>query len=411
MVDWVTRFSSRCFSQVLLGLHHDTNFEAKPNLFSRGCVDFFHKKDFETYGYQFTQIFEEAVLNEVIVLNGLPGEDVYSIRYGESKGLERLRSLISSANDISVPALANTIAALISISRFRIASTLLSQLRPRATKARETFELGWLEFLLSNRFAEGRDSMAAFDRMRLATKTGAIPAGRILDVCTQGVVWHLKRREVDAATFRWCLAVGTRLARQADQVGFLAISNWFRGVAMLPASCRQAEVAREYMEFAQINAKRSIAEGCSLSALNALKTYYESCIKEHLYVKPDRDLALESAQSLITLDPTWAPSYGECAEIYARFREYDSAADFYEKAATVGPPYFGYHLRRAARCWVKAGEIDRGTAHYSHLIALAPNDVALRVEAMKIASHSPMADAEDLRSLGSGKKSQATAQP
>ena len=122
MTDWASCFSSNCFHQVILTLRYSDPVDGEADLFSRGIVEFFQEKDLETYGYQFTQIFEENVLNEIIVLKSLQAEDVYAVRYGEGQALERLRSLISNADNLSEPALANTIAVLVGISRFRVAS-------------------------------------------------------------------------------------------------------------------------------------------------------------------------------------------------------------------------------------------------------------------------------------------------
>ena len=381
MTDWISGFAANSFSRLLLDFDFNDSVATKPDLFSRGCVEFFQEHDFEIYGYQFTQIFEENVLNEVIVLNGLQPEDVYSFRQGASERLERLRALMSKAEKLSEVALANTIAALVSLSRFRAALPLMNLLRTRTHAVRGAFELGWLEFLISNRFADGRDSVAAFDRMRAAVESGAIPAGRILDICTQGVVWHIKRREVDNDTFKWCLTVGTRLAHQTTNLDFGAISSWYRGLAMLPAARRNPDLTREYMERARDTASLSVDESRSTISLNALKTYYESSIKEFLYIRPDRALALDAAQSLIALDPVWAPSYGECADIHSKFGDHEMASHYYERAAALGPPYFGHHLLMAARSRARDGDASRAQEHYAFLLQFAPDDVAIREEA------------------------------
>jgi tetratricopeptide (TPR) repeat protein len=381
MTDWVALFPSSCFQQTMLGLAYEHPAEGQADLFSRGCVAFFVEKASDTYGYQFTQIFEETVLNEVIVLNRLSAEDVYALRCPDTPAIARLRDLAARADALPLPVLANTIAALISISRFRVASTLLEGLRARPLAPREAFELGWLEYLISNRFSDGRDTPAAFARMRRAVDAGAVPVGRILDLCTQGVVWHLKRQEVDEATFRWCLETGTRLAGRTEHIDVDTISSWFRGLAMLPAARRYADATHEFMERARTMASRSIAKGASPRALNALKTCLESSIKEFLYVKPDHDRALQAARDLIALDPAWSPSYGECAEVHAKFGRDDLAGEYYERAASLGPPFFGHHLLMAARSRAKAGDLNRATEHYGDLVGFAPNDHRLLAEA------------------------------
>lgn len=388
--DWLSGSASNNFCQVLLALRLDPRVEHEADLFSRGCVESFRGQAFESYSYTFTQIFEKGVLDEVIALSRLADDDVHAIRHGEGAGIERLRSLVANAHLLSNVALSNTIAALVSISRFGLASILLNVLREREHCARSAFELGWIEFLIANRYTEGRDSMASFDRMRLAAATGEIPDGRVLDLCTQGVVWYLKRREVDEGTFNWCLATGSSLARQANRIDPTAVSSWFRGLAMLPASRRDSGMTRRCMDRARSNASVSITNDRSPKTLNAIKTYYESSIKEYLYVTPDRDLALEAATNLIDLDPYWAPSHGEKGEVFARFGEHDMAASCYEEAAALGPPYFAHHLLLAARSCAKAGDVDRASEHYTSLIGMAPSNVRLRDEAAALAIRPPV---------------------
>jgi hypothetical protein len=59
---------------------------------------------------------------------------------------------------------------------------------------------------------------------------------------------------------------------------------------------------------------------------------------------------------LIDLDQVWAPSYGELADAHRHFGHVAEAAELYAQAASLGPPYVGHHLLRAASCAEEAGQ-------------------------------------------------------
>ncbi|ANY05778.1 hypothetical protein AFB00_05085 [Pseudonocardia sp. HH130630-07] len=103
-----------------------------------------------------------------------------------------------------------------------------------------------------------------------------------------------------------------------------------------------------------------------------IKTYYESAMKEYVYVQRDMDAAKEAGRSLIALDPAWSVSYGELAEVYLRSKQVEKAAQLYEKAVTVGPPYVAHHLLKAATCRDQCGDLSRAMAHFEKLAGLAP---------------------------------------
>lgn len=373
-----------CFHRTLVGLCYSDKPTCEPDLFSRACVESYETSNSLEFGYQFTQIFEPSVLHEVALLECVPAEAVETLEYRPSAAMEILRQRLDGRGDLSVVERINLASTLISVSRFDAAE----HARPEvATTVWERFELAWIDFLISNRRDDGAASRDAFSKMMAAVDDGSITSGRIVDVCTQGIVWYLKRHEIDEAQFRWCIETGGDLVRKESGLGNGTLSSWYRGLAMVPAAQRDAEKTRQYMSYAHDHATQASSDADSNCSLNALKTYYESCIKEFMYVRPDLELAEQAGLALIALDDLWSPSYAELAEAYGRFGKTEKSAAYFEKAVEAGPPYVGHHLVGAARARAKLDDTEAALCLYLTLNELAPApNPAICSEALDLAT-------------------------
>ncbi|WP_375790685.1 hypothetical protein ACE102_25400 [Bradyrhizobium sp. vgs-9] len=355
------------------------------DLFSKAAIQTYEAKAWKEWGYQFTQIFEPGVLREVALLEGLSYDAMQSMTHRPSAALRWLGERVDAPEELCFREKINVAAALISVSRFAAAALLVEAAVREAVSPRDRFELGWLEFLISNRCDDGARSPRAFQRMRTAIDEGSIPPSRVLDMCTQGVVWYVKRREVSETDYGWCKATGTNIVDQRTGVDGGAISSWYRGMAMVPAAKGDALLTRDYMGRAKAAAVQARSAKPSAFEMNGIKTYYESTIKEHMYVTKDIDRALAAADDLIALDPNWSPSYGECADANRSFGRLEAAAELYEYAARLGPPYVGHHLLQAARCCAAVDAPEQALAHYETLAVMAPDFLPVREEAERVA--------------------------
>lgn len=357
------RLSSSSFCDTMLLSAEPIDGKAVPKcLFSEGWATIFHTKNFEEYGYPYIQIFEPNVLLEIGVLNNLRFKQLEGMETSLSPISDHLKAMKDGHSELSNPKLSNLIASLISLSRFKSASFYLHILFGRKLCPRGKFEASWLGFLISNRCDDGLDTQRYFDEMIDVVKAEKIPVGRIVDLCTQGVVWYLKRKEIDKETFRWCLATGHSLSQRTIDCDPETTSSWYRGLAMLPAATGDKKNTREYMVLAKEQAVLAMTKNNTpqdAKSKNQLKTYYESSIKEYLYVNRNKKRALNAAEKLIELDPLWSINYGETADIYSSFGDHDLAANYYLKAANLGPPYVGYHLSRAVSENMKIGRLDQ----------------------------------------------------
>ncbi|MET9730308.1 tetratricopeptide repeat protein [Streptomyces sp. NPDC006458] len=367
-------FQANAFQDTLLGLEFTPDPDRPADLFSRACAEEFAHMRLDRFGYLLAQVFEPNVLLEAALLTDLPYESVADLSHRPTESMTRLAELADQAADLPVVAVVNVASALISVSRFDIAARLLVDAYSRATTPREAFEAAMLSFVVTNRRDDGTDSPRQFHRMRTAAETREVPDNRVLDACSQAVVWYLKRKELPESEYRWFLDTGTRLAEARDRLDPGAVSSWYRALAMVPAAEGSAATTRRYMEYAREAAEDTMARRPRAYETHFLKTYHESSLKEHMYLTRDLDRAEEAGRALIALDPSWAPSYGELAEAYVVFGRTEQAAELYEQAVAAGPPYVGHHMLRAARCHQRAGNTHRALTLHRDLSHLAPHD-------------------------------------
>lgn len=409
----VPTFARTPFRETLLGLEYTERADRAVDLFSQACVEQYDIT-MTGYGYLFAQVFEPDVLREVALLEGQSYESLRDLTHRPTATMDELAGLVQNVAELSVVAAVNLAAALISISRFDPAASVLEHAAAHCGDARDRFEVAMLQFVISNRRDDGRRSHGPFARMRQAIDSGALPPDRVLDACAQAVVWFIKRKELSQEDYDWYVATGTALAETSTRVGPGSISSWYRGLAMVPAAKGDAATTRRFMRYAQAAAQETFTRRPRAYEMHFMKTYHESSVKEHMYVTRDLDAAEQAGHALIALDPTWAPSYGELADAYRMFGRLDQAAQLYETAVEAGPPYLGNHLLAAAQARAKLGDDERALAHYDVLARLAPDSVptlqAALQTARRISHDSAPAFERALKGLATGAPSEARAE-
>lgn len=369
----VPRIHRNTFQQTLVGLEWSTADGETADIYSRACTEAFRELNWSRYGFAFTQVFEPGVLGEVAYWEGIPVESLEDLSHRPTAAFTDLGDRLDGAAALSPIERVNLASVLTALSRFDAAERVVDTVTV-GNDPRRAFEVAWLRFMITNRRDDGRRSAEAFSTMRAAATTGSVPVGRLLDACTQAVVWYLKRKEVDHDDLQWFLATGSALVKASKRPDPGAVSSWYRGLAMLPAAKGMVERTRSYMLSARRAAHEALQGDPGSMELNFIKTYHESTLKEHMYVTKDFDLAVEAGRSLIDLDPVWSVSHGELGDAYDRFGHPREAAVSFTKAAELGPPYVGHHLLRAAACWERAGEHGDALSCYTRLLDMAPED-------------------------------------
>jgi tetratricopeptide (TPR) repeat protein len=383
-VPWPERPTA--FEETMLALAYAPG-RTDVDLFSSACVQVYEQHDSSTYDYPLAQVFEQTVLDEVVALSGRSVHAVSTLEDAPSERVGELRERMGAAADLSSVEAANLAAALISISRFGPARQVLDAALERRPDALGRFELAMLQFVVANRCTDGSGSARWFSQMRAAIEQGPIPDGRVLDACTQAVVWYLKRQELPPEDFKWFARMGNDIAtNRQSQVPDAALSSWFRGVAMVPAKLRHVANTRAAMENAKLTADRVLSRSGSDYDRHLLKTYYESSVKEHLYVNRDEAKAEEFARLLIELDEVWSVSWGELAEMLVSFGRHREAVAAFDTAARLGPPYVRYHLKSAAGLYEDLGESEEAARRYYALSLFADTPGPLLERCMHLSS-------------------------
>ncbi|WP_420365955.1 hypothetical protein AAEP80_03415 [Curtobacterium sp. L3-7] len=369
--------TTNAFTQTLLGFTYD----GEPDTFSASCVAEFVAHDPTRYDYALSQIFEPAVLVEVALVAGFEPDAVESLQHAPTERMRWLADRVRNASSLSGTAAVTSAAALISVSRFALATALLDTWEATGqAEVRDRFEIAMLRFIIENRTNAGAGSAVHFETMRAAVVSGGIPIDRQLDACSQAVVWYLKRGELPVDEFGWFARHGNRLVvEHRDELAPGTVSSWFRGVAMVPADLGDTERTRAVMKLADHAADEAVADGGGAFEVHFKKTYLESSIKEHMYVARDEAKARAFGEELVALDPGWSASRGEVAEVRRSFGDLEGAVAAFDDAVTIGSPYIGYHLKSAADLLVRLDRLDEALARYRALAALGqPTDDLLR---------------------------------
>lgn len=368
------------FHQTMLHLTYES---VDADLFSRTCVEQYDGRPTDAYGYLFAQVFEASVLNEIATLEGCSLSALERLEIGSGARIDCLRiDTCASSSKTPVQAV-NIAAALISISRFKLAERVLSSIDRDRCNDRDMFEIAMLEFVINNRLANTDGMREAFRRMRRVIETAMLPPDRVIDAATQAVVWYIKSAVIDKATFEWFFSLGRSLVSDGVEAG--SESSWYRAVAMIPASRGDKTGTRKLMLCARHAAEKTLNARSRVYELHFLKTYHESALKEHMYVTGDKDAALAEADSLIALDPLWSASYGEKAEVYQRFGDPEAAAICFERAGRCGPPYVGHHFFCAAQAWERVGAAVKALPIYEDLLGLDVTNPSVVVAGLRLA--------------------------
>ena len=373
------------FGSTLLGLELPRDARHPADLFSIATVEQYFEHDPGSYGYLFAQVFEPEVLREIALIEGLPYRAVAMLDHRTTAATVRLGACLDRVLTLPVIETINVASALVAVSRFEAAVPLLRQVAAATTEPRASFEVAMLAFMVSNRQGNGAGSARAFAVMRRAIATGSLPPERVLDACSQAVVWYLKRRELGDDDYRWFAETGTALAADGDRRHATSISSWYRALAMVPAARGDAATTRDYMNRARDAAEQSITTSPRAYEMHLMKTYLESSLKEHLYVDRSLDKAVEAGHALIALDPAWSPSYAELAEVFEHFGEAADAAYWYGQAIARGTPYLGHNLLAAARLHDGLSDHQSALRYYSTLLTISPNNPGVVAKGRELA--------------------------
>lgn len=192
---------------------------------------------------------------------------------------------------------------------------------------------------------------------------------QVIEVSCQTTVWFHKTAEIEKGVYEWFFKKSNDIVRNPrSQIPDGIKSSWYRAVAMIPSEKGNPDATRKLMGRAKDYARKANAEISNPYLLNELKTYYESSVKEHLYVSKDYEKAEAAGLALLKLDPAWSPNWAEVAQVYMARKHYDMGRQLLNKAIQLGPPYLIYYHYLLAECECQLGDVDSGLQRYRHIL-------------------------------------------
>lgn len=369
------------FTDALLGVEVAEERRDQLTIVAEEIILGFAGANFDEHDYPLSQVFEPPALWEVCRFAGVDYAAADALQTPETNALSALRWLYEGLAHTTTMQRISLATALVSTSRHRLAREVLNQIDlPRITN-RQRFAIAMLSFIVSNRADGGQESSRCFAQMRAAIEAGGVTPHEILDASAHAIVWHLKTGEVSAEQLAWFMKAALEAAQRG--VTALARSSWYRAYAMLPAERRDGALTTKIMDRAHEEALAAIAACDNAGARNLLKTYFESSLKEQLYLHRDLDAAKQVGLKLIKLDPAWSASYGELAQVYSRAGDHATAAQLLERALELGPPYRLLHAYQLAHARAHQGDDDGALALLHDILSIDPSNISACIVGLK----------------------------
>ncbi|MEG3991241.1 hypothetical protein QUA13_29660 [Microcoleus sp. S28C3] len=319
----------------------EAKVDSDADLFSLATLDELVGLDPEV-DFRFSQVFEPGVLAEISVSCKCSYANLQTDAGSNPEVIAEIMSF--NCEELSSLQILHAASKLLAMGRFGAVINFLRELKSRKLSLRLMFEVAMLDFILLNRVAESVNYQKQFEVMKRCCEADRLPAGRMLDACSQAVVWYSKRSSISDDLHKFFLDLGDEIVKSTDTTDS-AKSSWYRGRAMVYADDKDQVSTRHAMlkanEFAQM------ASDKSPYFKHLEKTYLESTLKEFLYLRRDPNSAIEIAEQLIDMDINWSPSYFEKAEIFMHLGDHRNAGLTFLKAASVGFPYVSMSLKKA----------------------------------------------------------------
>lgn len=365
---------TNAFSDVMGGLETRRSDESI-DLYSGSILESLRARPKMNWGFPISQVFEPAVLQEVCLVARLDIKEVLSLSVG-GPTTRQIRHEYEDFEKSTAQDNFKLAGLLVAMSRFSMAESVIRAMLRRDLSSELSFEFYLLDFIIRNRTG-ARGATNCFRAMRTELETGAIAPGRALDACAQAVVWHLKTKLLSEDDFLFYVNYGRHCVKsQSSDLDAGVLSSWYRGVAMIPAGRRDGHGTRQMMQRARELGEFALeASSSKYYDKHLLKTYYESSLKEFMYVTRDFESAQVVAKDLIALDPVWGPSWGEAGEMYEAFGALDDAMTAFKRAVELGCPWHTYHCARYARLAGRIGRVEEVLTTLEYLLDLCSDDI------------------------------------
>ncbi|RON79779.1 lipopolysaccharide assembly protein LapB [Pseudomonas fluorescens] len=369
----VQSFRENSFYKMMTGVALPDALDKSESILNRACSWSYTTANFDESGYRYVQIFEPGVLSEVKAIKQSMKQDSNTAALersgvGHIATLDWLKENLQHASSIQRLNLATAYASFCRVSE---AANVIETLQdmPRTSDGDLQFEYLMLKFVVSNRLQDRASVRIVMQQLLAMANSGKMTPVQIIEVSSQTTVWFHKTGEIEKDVYEWFFKKSNDIVRNPkSQIPDGIKSSWYRAVAMIPAEKGNLDATRELMGRAKDYARKANAEITNPYLLNELKTYYESSVKEHLYVSKDFEKAEAAGLALLKLDPAWSPNWAEVAQVYMELKHYDMARQLLNKAIQLGPPYVLYFHYLLAECECQSGDIDGGLQRYRNIV-------------------------------------------
>jgi tetratricopeptide (TPR) repeat protein len=242
----------------------------------------------------------------------------------------------------------NVAYSLAALSRYELSSKILRNIDIKHLINEELIHYYYLSFFLKNRLTEEESCEEEFSNMKNILENQTFSEAVSLKVATQAIVWHIKEKTISSDLYKWSIKIGLDAVKVLGEGKTfsekMALSSFHRAYAMVPPEEMLVEETRNVMEKALYYAKSAVPsndlEVCR--KLNAIKTCYESELKERLYLSKEYEQAERAGSDLIDTDPNWSISYHEMADVYMHTEQFEKALSMFNKAQEIGLPRITY---------------------------------------------------------------------
>ncbi|SFS95619.1 tetratricopeptide repeat protein [Marininema halotolerans] len=373
----------------LSAILHLKEVDHRSNIWTKSVTRSYASHNFNRIPYHLGQLLEPSVLHEVSHETGISVSQLKMVDYETQGPMREIQDRIARQSDLSPVEKLNVVYCLVSLSRYERAVDILSTLHPDQLRQEDQIYLSFIQFLIKNRLSLPYQS--DFIAMREALGQKNLSDVMRLKVCTQAIVWELKQKALGEELYTWFVNEGLktcdRLKEKEALSEQLALSSFYRAYAMIPAAKQLVKETREEMEkalyFAKAAKPSNPLESCR--KLDAMKTCFESELKEHLYLSKDYEQAERAGFDLIQTDPDWSISYHELAEVYMKVNKLEEALAMFQKSKEIGLPRTTFTHFMMGYCLGELHREDEAIDAFIHTLTIDPTNLSAGINGYNLA--------------------------
>jgi len=364
---------------------------AYPTNWSRSVCAGLAEQNFDEVPYRVPQLLEPSTLVEVAQRHSIGVDELEFFSYpmdGPVAKVKWLADMLEWAPPVQKLSLAQCLAA---SCRYRFANQVLVSVSYDKLFPDQKVTYHLTRFAIQNRLEITASHQEDFTALKALLQSHRMSPARILDVCSQAIVWKLKGNAIGDELNKWFIEAGEMAAKQIaashEPVDLVSLSSFYRGLAMVPAARGDVLTTRKYMLMAENYAEAVIGseKGQGIPAREARKTVYESKLKEMLYVARDLESARRVADELISFDPNWSISYHEAAEVEMKDGQWQRASQRFQEAYDIGFPRRTYSQYMVGACNQKLGNFDEALAAFKSTLLLDTTNISAGVAGYSVA--------------------------